>query len=294
MWRQFDRWISIECMTHKITDMLPQFKMNSISALLFLILPLSSHASIKEISKRIITMPVQSQSQCQALGTCALKGAQLIERKIKVLLPDEPPEKVTVMTDMRMILNFDSTESIEKFGVVQFIRGCMYESTLNMDGSTSYSFSAAHKNFGQYKLIKYSSDIVDAVGTDPVSSAWDGRGRFDLYRWNKDPKSTDPENDNWYAFGKPAHGTVYLSDLVSYTGLKDQTPISARNSSIEMNTCIFKISDLPKTSDPTGTGIDRSKAIWCANWDHRFRYDFGAGEIVPESVISPSCSLELR
>ena len=247
--------------------------------------------AIKEISKRIVDMPQRTPAQCKANGSCALKGAQLVERKIKVLLPDEPPDQVMVMTDMRFILNFDKPKSIEKFAVVQLMNGCMFETEKKPDGSIEYSFSAAHKNFGQYKLLKYTSPVVDAETDDPVKTAYKGHGRFDLYRWSQDPTTTDPDNDEWYFFGKPTHGTVYTSDLVSYTGLKTDKNPTARNSSLELSTCVFKASDLPKTSDASGTGIDFKKAIWCASWDHKFGYDFNQGEIVAETGLNPNCSL---
>jgi len=246
--------------------------------------------SIKEVSRRTVTMP--KQKNCQATDTCDLKSAKLIDRKIKVLLPDEPAQYANYMSDIRFVLEFSKPSAIERYGLVQYIQGCMFGSTLKSDGNIEYSFTHAHKNFGDYKPIKYKTPIVDSDQADPLLTAFDGYGRFDLYRWNKDSADLDAENATWYFDAPPPHGTVFFADLISNTGLQEGTPApSARNSSVEFETCLFKISDLPNTSDPQGTGIDKNKAIWCTTWDHKFVYNFKQGKVIQEKAISPICDM---
>lgn len=63
-----------------------------------------------------------------------------------------------------------------------------------------------------------------------------------------------------------------------------------RGSSLELETCIFKINDLPLTSNETGAGVDKTKAIWCATWDHKYAYDFAISSVVAETAINPFCA----
>ncbi len=245
--------------------------------------------SIKEISKRTVQMP--AITDCRTRGICDLKSVKLVERKIKVLLADERADFATYMTDMKFVVDVKKAANITKFGVVQFLKGCMFESELLQDGTERRDFSYVHKHFGSYKLIKHDDFVIDTSHADPLATSFETYGRFDLYKWNKDPANLDAENATWYFDAKPPHGTVFKADLVGTTGLIEgtQNP-NARNSSLELETCIFKISDLPVTTDETSKGVDKSKAVWCAAWDHKFRYDFAKMNVVQDKTIDPFCA----
>ncbi|MBN8540235.1 MAG: hypothetical protein J0L82_07605 [Deltaproteobacteria bacterium] len=248
-----------------------------------------SSASIKEISKRTVQMP--RITDCKKQDVCDLKSVKIVERKLKVLLPDERPEFASYMTDFRFVLQLDKPSSIPRYGIVQYMKGCMFQSELLPDGTVSNRFAYVHKHFGAYQLVRHDNWVVDSSHDDPVTSSLENYGRFDLYRWNKDPKSLDADNAAWYFDAQPPHGTVFKSELLLNTGLMEGTgnPM-ARNSSIELETCIFKIGDLPLKSDAAGTGIDRSKALWCGQWDHKFSYDFANGKVVPDQAIHSYCA----
>lgn len=248
-----------------------------------------SAASIKELSRRTVQMP--KMTDCKKNDLCDLKNVKLVERKIKVLLPNERPEFASYMTDFRFVIQMDQVSSIPRYGVVQFLRGCMFQSELLPDGTVNKRFAYVHKNFGTYLPLRHDNWVVDSSHDDPVASSFESYGRFDLYRWNKDPKNLDADNANWYFDAKPPHGTVFKAELIANTGLMEGTknPM-ARNSSLELETCIFKIGDLPTKSDANGTGIDKAKAIWCSQWDHKFSYDFAKGQVIQEQGIHPYCA----
>lgn len=248
-----------------------------------------SAASIKEISKRTVSMP--AQSDCKASDTCDLKSVKFVERKLKVLLPNERPIFATYMTDTRFILQTTTAKEIPRYAVVQYLRGCMFESALLPDGSEVRDFTYVHKQFGAYSLVRHDDWVVDSSHADPLATSFEGFGRFDLFKWNKDPANLDADNATWYFDSRPTHGTVFKSELLGTTGLIEGTlNPTARNSSLELETCIFKISDVPKTSDAQGTGIDKTKALWCAPWDHNFTYDFASRTVAQGRSIHPFCS----
>ncbi len=246
-------------------------------------------ASIKELSKRIVKMP--AIVDCAALGVCDLKSVKIVERKLKVLLPDERAEFASYMTDFRFVIEVDKPANIPNYGVIQFMKGCMFESEILPNGTEEKRFAYIHKHFGQWSLIHYNDWVIETSHADPLASSFEGYGRFDLYKWNSNPTDLDADNATWYFDAKPSHGTVFKADLVANTGLiEGYANPSARNSSLEMETCIFKIADIPATSDITGVGVDKSKAIWCASWDHKYAYDFALGKVVPEKTINPFCA----
>lgn len=246
-------------------------------------------ASIKEMSKRTVSMP--AITNCASLGVCDLKSVKLVERKLKILLPNEHSDYATYMTDTRFVVEVAKSSQIPNYGVVQFMKGCMFESELLPDGSIRRDFTYIHKNFGRYKLIKHDDWIIDSSHSDPLASSFENYGRFDLYKWNSNPADLEADNATWYFDAKPPHGTVFKADLIGTTGLiEDAKNPSARNSSLDLETCIFKVGDLPKTTDETGVGVDKSKALWCASWDHKFVYDFATSKVNQEKTIHPFCA----
>ncbi|MDX9730458.1 MAG: hypothetical protein RBT63_01690 [Bdellovibrionales bacterium] len=245
--------------------------------------------SIKELSKRTRTMP--KISDCRKHDLCDLKGARMIERKIKVLLPDEHSDFASYMTSHQLILNFDKASSIPRYGVVQFVKGCMFQSELQADGSVKNRFNYVHKHFGKHVLLRHDDWVVDSSHADPIATSFEGYGRFDLYRWNKNASNYNADNAGWYFFGPPSHGTVFTAELLGNSGLLDgyKNP-HAGNSSLDLETCIFKVSDLPTATDSEGSNLDKSKAIWCTTWDHKFHYDFSSGKVVQGKTTHPFCA----
>jgi hypothetical protein len=246
-------------------------------------------ASIKELSKRTVAMP--AIADCHAREVCDLKSVKLVERKIKVLLADERADFASYMTDFRFVVEVSKPSDIPNYGVIQFMKGCMFESEVLSDGTEAKNFSYVHKHFGEWSLVRYDDWTIDASHADPLATSFEKYGRFDLYKWNTDATNLDADNATWYFDAKPKHATVFKAELIANTGLIEgaATP-SARNSSLDLETCIFKISDVPVTSDSTGRGVDKSKAIWCATWDHKFHYDFALGKVVQAKTIHPFCA----
>lgn len=262
---------------------------------LLLVLNFAEHAlaqtpaSIQELSKREVKMP--KITDCELRGICDLKNVTMVERKEKVLLANERAEFANYMTDFRFVVEVDRPSSISNYGIVQFMRGCMFESEQLPDGTITQNFTYVHKHFGHWSMIRYDNWVIDSSHADPVSTSFENYGRFDLYKWNTQPTNLDPDNATWYFNAKPPHGTVFKADLIANAGLiETSTNPNARNASLELETCIFKIGDLPVKSDETGVGVDKSKAIWCATWDHKFSYDFSKATMVQDQQIHAFCA----
>ncbi len=264
---------------------------NALIVLPILALGLNSPAlaNTKELSRRVQRMP--PITDCQKKGLCELKNVRTEEIKYKVILPNEHSDYAAYMTDFRFVIETEKTSDIPKFGLIQTMRGCMWEREVDRKTlqSTDY-FTYIHKNFGQTEIIKYQDWIVDAEHADPVITSFEGYGRFDLYRWNPNPRDLDANKAKWWFHGQPPHSTVFKATLIGSAGLHPGERWAALNQSLEFRTCLFKISDLPATSDKQGTGIDMSKAVWCADWEQKYHYDFTQKTVVPHTGIHPVCS----
>lgn len=66
-------------------------------------------ASIKELSKKTNVMP--KFTDCRKLGVCDLKSVKTVERKIKVLLPDEHSDYASYMTDFRFVIETEKASN---------------------------------------------------------------------------------------------------------------------------------------------------------------------------------------
>ncbi len=223
--------------------------------------------------------------------TNAKNHATFVELKKKVTLPGAPSTEVNWMTDIRFAYAVSSAPLIENLAIVQWIHGCVFQSEY-LNGKIVKTIPYVRTHFGQtvpfqHRTWQLDSDTLDAAYTSDESA-----GRFALLRWNQDPKSLDPETATFYAKAKPPHGSVFATDLPASAFLIRGSGLhngAAQNASLEYLTCLFKSSDVPEQSTPSGAGLDQSKALWCAKWDHKFTWDFTRAEMVSPSQIDPVC-----
>jgi hypothetical protein len=221
--------------------------------------------------------------------------ARFVEMKKEVTLPKAPATDITYLTDIRFAYSVASPAQIEDYAVVQWIHGCMFESEFKSgrkNGTVEKRLSVDRLYFGNMITFKHATWQIDSDSNDPIYSSYSRKGRFALLRWNKDPSSLNAETSTYYMKAKPSHGSVFVSDspgpafLESGTGKRDG---KAQNASLEFRTCLFRFSDIPSLTTPSGDNIDRSKALWCVSWDQKFSWDFSLGKMTRPSQIDPIC-----
>lgn len=250
-----------------------------------------SLAAVSVISTRAEIRP--PDPGCQTRQTCDLQDVRFVEIKKRFSFANEPAKYASYMTDTRFAYTVTDPNQIEKYGVVQFIRGCMFDS-YNIKGKVNKLLTINRTHFGEQKTFQHREWEVDSDSSDPIYTFYEGIGRFALLRWNQDGKSLNPETATWYANARPPHGAVFATDLPGSAALSpDSSPTDshARNVSLEFKTCLFRLQDLPETTTPVGAGVALNKAVWCVNWNHRFVYDFKAKKMTTPSSIDPVCEV---
>ncbi len=135
----------------------------------------------------------------------------------------------------------DSVDALEKYAIVQFVKGCVFDSSKNPAGKITRNLSYVVPSFGER-------------------------------RWNK-PGSYDQETQKYYGAEKPTIPVVYLTDhpagaFVTGTGVK--------NASLEFKTCIYKAIDVPTETRRDNIGF--AKPITCFEWQNAYVYDFDNGK----------------
>lgn len=216
------------------------------------------------------------------------------ETKKRIFLSGIPTNQSNYLTDMRFAYDAGTPENIETFAIVQWIRGCMFHSHAE-NGKVTRSMSIERDHFGQRIKFQHREWEIDSDSTDPIYTNYLNYGRHALLRWNQDPKSLDAEKAKYYGQLKPPHGSVFATDLPGtgfLTNGSGKGEGDAQNVSLEFKICLFKTSDLPAATTPSGANIDQSKALTCVNWDQRFVWDFKRGRMNAPKTIDAYCGMK--
>jgi hypothetical protein len=206
-------------------------------------------------------------------------------------LTGNPARFDTWMTDTRFAFTVASPASIESYAIVQWIRGCMFHSSMTPNG-VEKMLTISRRHFGEDKIFVHKDWEIDSDTFDPIYTAHEQYGRHALLRWNRNPESFNPETATWYSTRKPTHGSVFATDLPGPGMLSNGDGITsgiAQNATLDFRTCIFETRSLPKSTTPGGQGISMKKALWCVDWSHRFIWDFKKGVMTTASKIDEVC-----
>ncbi|HEV8720246.1 MAG TPA: hypothetical protein VGW77_06355 [Candidatus Binatia bacterium] len=163
-------------------------------------------------------------------------------------------------------------DALEKYAIVQFVKGCVFDSSKNGAGKITRNLSYVVPSFGESIPLCFPQWVIDSQDTDPAYNSDPEYGRFYLLRWNK-PGSYDQETQKYYGNEKPTIPVVYMTDhpagaFVTRTGIK--------NASLEFKTCIYKASAVPTETRRDDIGF--AKPITCFEWQNAYVYDFDKGK----------------
>ena len=176
----------------------------------------------------------------------------------------------------------DSVDALEKYALVQFIKGCVFDSSKNGEGKINRNVSYTVPSFGENIPYCFPEWVIDSQDTDPAYNSDPEYGRFYLLRWNK-PGSYEYPNHKYYGAERPKIPVVYLADypigaFVTGTGV--------RNAALEFNTCIYKASDVP--AETRRDDINFAKPITCFEWQSVYVYDFDKGRFQTDLAYAPN------
>ena len=207
---------------------------------------------------------------CRSTDTCDLKRFTLTTSVYEVWFSDDP-NYPTYGNGAIMEYETDSVDALEKYAIVQFVKGCVSHSSKNGEGKITKDLSYAVSSFGESIPLCFPNWVIDSQDTDPAYNSDPEYGRFYLLRWNK-PDSYDQRTQKYFGEEKPKKPVVYMADyptgaFVTGTGVK--------NAALEFKTCIYKASDVP--AETRRDDIDFAKPITCFEWQSVYVYDFDKG-----------------
>jgi hypothetical protein len=226
------------------------------------------------------TKQVFLNPDCRSSDTCDLKRFTLTTSVYEVWFSDDP-NFPTYGNGVIIEYETDAVDALEKYAVVQFLKGCVFDSSKNGEGKSNRNVSYIVPSFGEDIPLCFPQWVIDSQDTDPAYNSDPEYGRFYLLRWNK-PGSYDNRTQKFYGAEKPKIPAVYMSDYPSGAFV---TETGVKNTALEFKTCIYKASDVPAKT--RRDNINFAKPITCFDWQNVYVYDFDTGRFQTNLAAVP-------
>lgn len=225
--------------------------------------------------------------ECQKNNSCGLKNL-IFNREDFALIRNG---LINYATRMFMEYETDSIQNLTNYGIVQFIRGCIFNSRIE-NGAVFRWNHWGKPHFGDAIPFHFIDWIIDSQDKDPLypSSFWEDREtlqeRHYYYKWN--PKGFhDGRGQKLFGEEKPPYPRLYVSDIPSAAFLWDEKFDEAQNISLEFKTCIYKTTDVPRTVSPDN--LNFAEPIHCFRWASSFIYNHELERFETKKEIDPFC-----
>ena len=213
------------------------------------------------------TKQVFLNPDCHATDSCDLKRFTLSKVVNEIWFSDNP-DYPTYGNGVIMEYETDSVAALENYAIVQFKKGCVFETAKTSEGKIRRIITDTVASFGEQVLFCFRQWVIDSQDSDPAYNSDPDHGRFYFLRWNK-PGSYDNRTQKYYGAVKPQAPVVYMSDYPAGAFIAGS---GIRNVALEFKTCIYKAVDVPSVT--RREEIDFAKPINCFEWQNVYVYDF--------------------
>jgi len=213
------------------------------------------------------TRQVFVNSDCRTTGSCDLKRFTLTRLAHEIWFGDDPKHP-TFANGAIMEYETDSVAAIEKYALVQFVKGCVFSSARNRAGEIIRDINYGVSSFGETVPLCFPDWIIDSQDDDPVYNSDPELGRFYLLRWNV-PGSHDRRSEKYFGEEKPKTPAVYATDYPAGAFI---TASGVKNTALSFKTCIYKAIDVPRRT--RRDAVDFAAPLSCFEWQNVYVYDF--------------------
>lgn len=217
---------------------------------------------------------------CKSTATCDLKRFTLTKSVNEIWFSDNPTHP-TYANGVVMEYETDSVAALERYAIVQFMKGCIFYSTKAANGEIVRTANDTVISFGESVPYCFRNWVIDSTDSDPAYNSDPDYGRIYLARWNE-PGSYDNRTQRYYGKEKPTVPIVYMTDhpsgaFVSASGVK--------NAALQFKTCIFKAGDVPALT--RRDNLHFAKPIHCFDWQNVYIYDFATASFTTDLAAAP-------
>lgn len=227
------------------------------------------------------TKQVFLNPDCHVTDSCDLKRFTLSKVVNEIWFSDNP-DYPTYGNGVIMEYETDSVAALEKYAIVQFKKGCVFETAKTREGKIRRIVADTVASFGEQVLFCFRQWVIDSQDSDPAYNSDPEYGRFYFLRWNK-PGSYDNRTQKYYGAVKPQAPVVYMSDYPAGAFIAGS---GIRNVALEFKTCIYKAGDVPSVT--RREEISFAKPIHCFEWQNVYVYDFAKASFQTDLAAIPS------
>ncbi|MEQ1919199.1 MAG: hypothetical protein ABL955_08375 [Elusimicrobiota bacterium] len=266
----------------------------------------------REAKDGIIPRFQQKKFPLSSDGTCGLKAFTLLDYEIRDSVKNGEASR---MTQMGAVIETTSPDCLREYGVVQFIRGCVYHTRYDIKTGleTEKVFDVARRLRGPRVVFNHPGYEVDRTELDPLYASYPSEAhRLDLLYAPNGPMRLRPDAASMAAdrkyLDRPDERT-FLKDLATPTAIafvgdlpdhgqsvinEEGTILSALNASLDFRTCLYRVKDVPTTGDPAGEGVapENGGPLQCFGWMSRYTFEPATQDFVTDkfSSVDPFCA----
>ena len=219
-------------------------------------------------------------SDCRLTQSCDLKRFTLTTSVYELWFSDDRHHP-TYTNGAIMEYETDSVDSLERYAVVQFKRGCVFYSSQTNQGRIIKDVTDTVSSFGENVPFCFPQWVIDSQDTDPVYNSDPDSGRFYFLRWNR-PGSYDNRTQKYYGAERPKMPVLYMADNPSGAFV---TQNGVKNVSLEFNACIYRATEVPLRT--IRHNVNFAKPLACFKWQNVYVYDFQKAEFENRWVDVP-------
>jgi hypothetical protein len=230
--------------------------------------------------------------RCETDDSCNLRKFRIEVRETKTQLKEYHEDHFVNL----MIASYEtsSVESLEEFAIVQFTRGCVFDSQV-INGELKKNIDGRLRRFFGLSQVYYFPDwAIDSQDSNPMynSDEETAAGRIlphRLYRWNTVEGSFEKATQKFYGSEKPSVPMLYVKDVTSSAFVRHDKPYQglAYNNSLLFKTCIYKTKDIPR--ETTQDNVNFAKPIYCFDWKSSLVYDHQKNRFERPEELDPFC-----
>lgn len=236
----------------------------------------SGHVHTHSETKQVFLNP-----DCRATDSCDLKRFTLTKAVNEIWFSDNP-DHPTYSNGVIMEYETDSVAALENYAIVQFKKGCVFDSYRNPEGKIRRMMTDTVASFGEQVPFCFRQWVIDSQDRDPAYNSDGARGRFYYLRWNH-PGSYDNRTQKYYGAKRPKTPVVYMADYPAGAFI---SRTAVRNVALEFNTCIYKARDVP--AQTSRNDLEFAKPITCFAWQNVYVYDFAKARFENNLASIPS------
>ncbi len=220
---------------------------------------------------------VFENKNCESTGTCDLKSVTFVAEQYRVGAPGDYGYGTRFYAEYET----DSHAAVKKYIFVQFIKGCLYSSSMK-NGMLAIQYGWGLKHFGKYMRFMFRGWEIDSTDRDPAYAS-EEKDRYCYLLWTTKADHFSRSKRYFYEKKRPRIPKVFVTDTP--TGAFFQNG-EAQNASLEFKTCIYKASDVPQELADGETV--HATPLNCFEWSSSFIYNYEKNEFEnPQGIATP-------